>query len=77
MSGNAERFPDVTVQALLVSGRPASTLLRMAERMNLLVVGQHHATGLHGAPFGHVRSSVVDRSPCPTAVVPTHVSQPA
>ena len=77
MSGNAERFPDVTVHALLAPGRPASTLLQMAERMNLLVVGQHHATGLHGAPFGHVRSSVVDRSPCPTAVVPARVSQVA
>ena len=77
MSGNGERFPDVTVQALLVPGRPAATLRRMAERMNLLVVGRHHATGLHGAPFGHVRSSVVDRSPCPTAVVPARVSQAA
>lgn len=77
ISGQAENHPGVRVQAVLAPGRPAATLLRMAERMNLLVVGQHHATRLHRSPFGHVRSSVVDRAPCPTAVVPTHVSQPA
>jgi hypothetical protein len=29
------------------------------------------------SPFGHVRSSIVDRSPCPGVVVPVDVREPA
>ena len=76
-SGLSERYPDVWVHDMVLSGRPVRKLLDLAERMNLLVIGQHHATGLRESPFGHVRSSIVDRSPCPTAVVPVHVSEPA
>jgi nucleotide-binding universal stress UspA family protein len=76
-SGYAERYPDVWAHTLLLSGRPARKLLVLAERMHLLVVGQHEPTGLHESPFGHVRSSIVDRSPCPTAVVPVRVEEPA
>jgi nucleotide-binding universal stress UspA family protein len=77
MSGYAERYPDVWAHSLLLSGRPVKKLLEVAERMDLLVVGQHQPTGLHASPFGHVRSSVVDRAPCPTAVVPVHIAEPA
>jgi nucleotide-binding universal stress UspA family protein len=76
-SGYAERYPDVWTHNLVLPGRPVKKLLELAERMDLLVVGQHQPTGLHQSPFGHVRSSIVDRSPCPTAVVPVHVSEPA
>jgi len=76
-SGYAERYPDVWAHTLVLPGRPVKKLLELAERMDLLVVGQHQPTGLHESPFGHVRSSIVDRSPCPTAVVPVHVSEPA
>lgn len=77
MGGLAERFPDVRINPVLLPGRPAGTLLRMADRMHLLVVGQHQATGLHRSPFDRVRGSIVDRSPCPTAVVPARVAEPA
>jgi nucleotide-binding universal stress UspA family protein len=77
VSGYAERYPDVWAHSLVLSGRPVKRLLELAERMDLLVVGQHQPTGLHESPFGHVRSSIVDRSPCPTAVVPVHVTEPA
>jgi len=76
-SGYAERYPDVWSHSLVLPGRPAKKLLETAERMDLLVVGQHQPTGLHQSPFGHVRSGIVDRAPCPTAVVPVHVSEPA
>lgn len=75
-SGYAERYPDVWAHTLLLPGRPVRKLLDLADRMHLLVVGQHHPTGLHESPFGHVRSSIVDRSPCPTAVVPVQVGEP-
>jgi nucleotide-binding universal stress UspA family protein len=77
VSGQSDLFPDVSVRSMLVEGRPVRTLLRMADRMDLLVVGQHIGTRLAGSPVGHVRSSIVDRSPCPTAVVPAHVAEPA
>jgi nucleotide-binding universal stress UspA family protein len=77
VSGYGERYPDVWAHTVLLPGRPAGRLLELADRMNLLVVGQHHGTGLHESPFGHVRSSVVDRSPCPTAIVPVPVATPA
>jgi nucleotide-binding universal stress UspA family protein len=77
MSGYAERYPDVRAHSLRLPGRPVKGLLDLAGPMDLLVVGRHQPTGLHESPFGHVRSSVVDRSPCPTAVVPVHVSAPA
>jgi nucleotide-binding universal stress UspA family protein len=77
MGGMVERYPDVRIHAVLHPGRPAGTLLRMADRMHLLVVGQHQATGLRRSPFDRVRSSIVDRSPCPTAVVPARVTEPA
>jgi len=70
VGGLAERFPDVRLNAVLIPSRPIGTLLRMAKRMDLLVVGQHRPSGPRRSPSGHVRSSIVDRSPCPTAVVP-------
>ena len=77
LSGHSERYPDVYVSTVLVHARPARTLLRVASTMNLLVVGQHTPVGLHEPPVGHVRSSIVDRCPCPTAVVPLPVLEPA
>jgi nucleotide-binding universal stress UspA family protein len=77
MSGYAEQYPDVWAHSVLLPGRPVKKLLELAERMDLLVVGQHQPTALHASPFGHVRSSIVDRASCPTAVVPVPVSQPA
>jgi nucleotide-binding universal stress UspA family protein len=70
LEGRVERFPDMFVSTVVVQARPARTLLRVAGTMELLVVGQHLRLGLHDLPVGHVRSSIVDRSPCPTLVVP-------
>jgi nucleotide-binding universal stress UspA family protein len=70
VGGLAERFPDVRLSVVLLPSRPIGTLLHLAKRMNLLVVGQHRPAGPRRSPSGHVRSSIVGRSPCPTAVVP-------
>lgn len=74
IAGYEERFPDVRVRLVQSEGRPLPTLLGMAEKMHLLVVGRHHPTGVHESPFGHVRSSVVDQSTQPVAVVPDPVA---
>jgi nucleotide-binding universal stress UspA family protein len=69
-AGYGERFPDVHVTCEVRRGRPAHELVLAAAAMNLLVVGRHQPTGVTHSPAGHVRSGVVDRSPCPVAVVP-------
>lgn len=69
VSGFADLHPDVRTDTAVLRGRPTRSLLRLAQSMNLLVVGQHASTG-SAMPFGHVRSSIADRSPCPVAVVP-------
>ncbi|KQV69572.1 hypothetical protein ASC64_06920 [Nocardioides sp. Root122] len=68
VSGHRARHPNVRVEIRLAAGRPARTLLGLAERMDLVVVGQHAAGSTN--PLGHVRGSIVDRSPCPVMVVP-------
>ena len=70
VSGLREQFPDVHAHLRLIHGSPTARLLQMATRMHLLVVGQHHDLGTYESPLGHVHASVVDRSPCPVAVVP-------
>ena len=69
-AGYGERFPDVHVTCEVRRGRPAHELVLAAAAMNLLVVGRHRPTGVTHSPVGHVRTGVVDRSPCPVAVVP-------
>jgi nucleotide-binding universal stress UspA family protein len=70
LGGRGELFPGLRIHVVLLPGRPSGILLRMAERTSLLVVGRQRATRLRRSPFGHMRSSsIVDRSPCPVAVV--------
>lgn len=73
VSGLAEEFPDIHVQLQLQPGSPSGQLLRDADRMHLLVIGQHHALRPYEAPIGHVRTGIVDRATCPVAVVPQSV----
>lgn len=68
VSGYATDHPGVRAETRVETGRPARILLRLAENMDLLVVGQHSAGETN--PLGHVRASIADRSPCPVMVVP-------
>ena len=70
VSGQSERFPDVRVALRVLPGRPTARLLRVAERMDLLVVGRHRGHGVREVATGHVHTSIVDRVACPVAVVP-------
>jgi nucleotide-binding universal stress UspA family protein len=70
VSGQSERFPDVRVALRVLPGRPTARLLRVAERMDLLVVGRHRVHGVGELATGHVHTSIVDRVACPVAVVP-------
>jgi nucleotide-binding universal stress UspA family protein len=70
VAGLREEFPDVYAHLQVIHGSPTAHLLRMADRRHLLVVGQHHELGTYESPVRHVQASIVDRSPCPVAVVP-------
>jgi len=73
-AGYGQLFPDVHVTLEQRQGRPAHDLVLAATAMNLLVVGRHRPTGISNSLAGHVRTGVVDRSPCPVAVVPFSTS---
>lgn len=68
-----EEFPEVDVRLEVRHGAPTGGLLSMATRMHLLVIGQYHALDPFESPIGHVHAGLVDRSPCPVAVVPQTV----
>jgi nucleotide-binding universal stress UspA family protein len=70
VAGLREEFPDVCARLRVAHGSPTSHLLRMADQKHLLVVGQHHELGTYESLVRHVHAHIVDRSPCPVAVVP-------
>ena len=71
MSGMSEKFPDVKVKSAVARGLPQEVLVRLGERMNLLVVGAHPAGPVSRMFFGSVSVAVVEHASCPVAVVPT------
>jgi nucleotide-binding universal stress UspA family protein len=71
MSGMAEKFPDVKVKSAVARGLPQEVLVRLGERMNLLVVGAHQAGRVSRMLFGSVSVAMVEHASCPVAVVPT------
>ena len=73
MAGMTEKYPEVRVTTHLVKGTPQEALVRMGERMDLIVVGAHQDGRLSQAIFGSVSVGVVERATCPVAVVPLSV----
>ena len=70
LAGFAEKYPDVTVHAELDRGMPERHLLRLADEMDLLVVGAHHVSRAQQFMFGAVSVWLVEHAGCPVAVVP-------
>jgi nucleotide-binding universal stress UspA family protein len=58
------------IESLIQEDLPASLLLRVAQRVPFLAVGQDHLTWAERMMFGRVASQVAERSDCPVAVVP-------
>lgn len=71
MAGMAEKFPEVNVRTTLARGLPQEVLVRLSERMNLVVVGSRQAGRVLRMLFGSVSVAVVEHASCPVAVVPT------
>ena len=70
MAGMSEKYPDVNVTTRMVRGLPHQVLAHLGERMNLVVVGAHHASRASQLVHGSVSIALVERATCPVAVVP-------
>jgi len=70
LAGFAEKYPDVIVHTEIDQGMPERFLLRLADRMNMLIVGAHHGSRAQHFMFGAVSVWLVDHATCPVAVVP-------
>lgn len=59
--------PDVSVEYLLIQGKPAAEIVRAAKdnHCDVIVMGTHGRTGLKRALMGSVAEHVVREAPCP------------
>jgi nucleotide-binding universal stress UspA family protein len=61
---------NMRIESLIQEDLPAPLLLRVAQQVSFLAVGQDHLTWGERLMFGRVASQVAERSDCPVAVVP-------
>jgi nucleotide-binding universal stress UspA family protein len=73
LAGFAEEYPDVTAMTVIDEGMPERYLLRLADSMDMLVVGAHHGTRAAQFMFGSVSVWLVEHATCPVTVVPLSV----
>ncbi|WP_336048432.1 universal stress protein [Streptomyces sp. CA2R101] len=65
-------YPDVTVTAETVSGRPAEVLLDRSSKTTSLVLGHRGSGGFPRLPLGSVSWQVATHADCPVLVVRPH-----
>ena len=70
IAGMGEKYPDVRTTTEVLRGLPQEALVRVGERMNLIVVGAHVPGHTRHRLFGSVAASVVEHADCAVAVVP-------
>ncbi len=62
------KYPQVSVDTLVVLDRPANVLLRHADRAAMIVVGRHGRTGGTETALGSVCHAVLHYAPCPVLI---------
>lgn len=70
LAGLREDHPDLLTQALVVQTHPVEALMRHAQGCRLAVVGSRGRGGIGSMLMGSVSREMVQRAPCPVAVVP-------
>ncbi len=70
LAGMSEKYPDVHVTTRVGKGDPDEVLVRLGERMDLVVTGTHHGSRTRRTIFGSVSVEVVEQATCPVAIVP-------
>lgn len=68
LAGWQERYPDVTVQRVVVAEHPARALVQRADDAQLVVVGSRGRSGLTGKLLGSVSTGVVHSVRTPVIV---------
>jgi nucleotide-binding universal stress UspA family protein len=68
LSGRAEEYPDVKVQAVVVIDRPVHNLRAQAERAQLLVVGSRGRGGFASMLLGSTSRALLHTVTCPLIV---------
>ena len=69
-AGMKEKYPEVHVTTRMARGIPEEALVRLGERMDLIVVGAHQNSRISQAVFGSVSVAVVENAARPVVVVP-------
>ena len=63
-------YPDIEVQRVVVTERPAQALVEQSQRAQLVVVGSRGRGGFTGLLLGSVSQALLHHAECPVAVVP-------